>query len=166
MATKLQIFQEIPVTPATKNFIEKYRTEPIRAELSDALGITILSLITYRNKSDGKRIDDKYSSSIKIYIQEGELLRRSCKVLRRMAVVSVHRHITKLLYSELEKYVAINTVRYLGRKLCSINEAIEQFREEYGLLDEEYNFLRLHQHIMRINRKKRKANAKPTVSKK
>lgn len=165
MPSKLQIYQEIPITPAANNFIKKFHPEPLKAHLSDPLGITILSVITYKNKSDGTEIDfNTYSESLKIYIQEGEILRRGCKNIRRMAVVSIHQHITRLLYAELERFVAMNTVRYLGKKLSTINEAIEQFREEYGLLDEEYNFLRLHQHIMRKNRKKRKINVKSAVS--
>ena len=145
---------QIPATVSIVNFIEKIHPTPIIAKLSDVVGLTILSIITYRNKSQDKELDEtKFNAQIRLYIPKDEVARRGCKLLRRMAIVAVQEYITRLLYSELEKEVAVKTIRYMGKKRYTITEAIEQFQEEYGLYEEEFNYLRLQQHLVRKKRK-------------
>jgi hypothetical protein len=145
---------EIPATVSIVNFIERIHPAPIVAKLSDVVGITILSIITYRNKNQDKELDEsKFNGRIKLYIPKDEVARRGCKLLRRMAIVAIQEYITRLLYSELEKQVAIKTIRHMGKKRFTIMEAIEQFQQEYGLCEEEFNYLRLQQHLVRKKRK-------------
>jgi len=144
----------ISATASIANFIEKIHPTPIIAKLSDVVGLTILSIITYRNKTQEKELDEsKYNEHILLYIPKDEVARRGCKLLRRMAIVAINEYITRLLYSELEKEVAMKTIRHMGKKRYTIIEAIEQFQQEYGLCEEEFNYLRLHQHLVRKKRK-------------
>ena len=151
-ATHVEI--EIPATSSITNFLYKIHPTPIIAKLSDVVGLTILSIITYRNKTQPKELDEsKFNESIRLYIPKDEVARRGCKLLRRMAIVAVQEYITRLLYAELEKEVAIKTVRHMGKKKYTITEAIEQFQVDYGLCEEEFNYLRLQQHLVRKKRK-------------
>lgn len=148
----------IPATQSIVNFMRVYHDGPILGKLSDVVGLSILSIITYRNKNQDKELDmSKYSAELDIYIPIDEVARRGCKQIRRMAVVAIENYITRLIYSELEKMVAMKTVRYMGKKMHTITEAIELFQSEFGLCEEEFNYLRLHQHLVRKKRNAKKS---------
>lgn len=148
----------IPATTSIVNFMNVYHDGPIVGKLSDVVGLSILSIITYRNKNQDRELDmERYSDVLKLYIPIDEVARRGCKQVRRMAIVAIENYIIRLIYSELEKVVAMKTVRHMGKKMHTITEAIEIFQAEFGLCEEEFNYLRLQQHLVRKKRNGKKS---------
>lgn len=149
---------DIPATVSIANFFRKIHPEVLVAKLSDPVGLTVLSMLIYRNKWQALKLDEsKYKDKITLYIPIDEVARRGCKVVRRMAVIAVQEYLTKLLYKELEMQISIRTFRVMGIKNITIVDVIEWFQVEYGLCDVEFSFLRLQQHLVRKKRKAKRS---------
>ena len=147
---------KVPTTPSIANFIRKTHPNKIIIGYKNHMGLTMYSIITYRNKGSQTKYDEsKYEDYINLYLPRWQFRWIVGKVIRPEAAAAINAYITKLIYVELEKNVLIKSHRKYGYEKQTLKSIIEDFQEEYGLCIEEFNYLRLHQHIIRFNRKKK-----------